>query len=56
MKYFFVVDTKGKRHIVIAQEFSNVAEIVKDSKLEVDYSYELEPDTFKNQGFLISDK
>jgi len=56
MKYFFVMDTKGKRHIVVAQELSNVSEIVKDSKLEVDYAYELEPDTFKDQGFLFSDK
>jgi len=55
MKYFFVVDTKGKRHIVVGKELSDVERIVKDSKLKVDYAYELEPNTFKDEGFLFSD-
>ncbi len=56
MKYFFVMDTKGKIHIVVAKELSDVERIVKDSKLKVDCVYELEPNTFKDEGFLFSDK
>jgi len=56
MKYFFINDTKNKRHIVVANELSDVERIAKDSKIKVDNFYELEPDTFKDEGFLFSDK
>ena len=56
MKYFFVLDTNHKRHIVIAKELSDVEVITKDSNLKIDYAYELVADTFTSQGFLISDK
>jgi len=56
VKYFFVVDTKGKRHIVTANDTSEAKKVVANSNIKIDYMYELTEETFKDAGFLFSDK
>lgn len=56
MNYYFVNDSKNKRHIIVAENEENLKEILRNSNVVSDNSYELEPDTFNEVGFLISDK
>ena len=56
MKYFFLSDLKGKRHIIIAEDLFSAKAIATTAKLEIADAYELEADTFNTEGFLISDK
>lgn len=69
MKYFFVTDTQGKRHIIVAESAERATVIAENGGLDIvnlykllPYTldimnlYELLPDTFDSPGFLISDK
>jgi hypothetical protein len=51
MKYFFVMDKKKKRHVIIASDEKEAKSFVKN----LNYIYELKEDTFNSPGFLISD-
>lgn len=56
MKYYFVNDNKNKRHIMVAKNIESLKQILQNSKMK-DYTYyELIEDSFKDEGFLISDK
>jgi hypothetical protein len=56
MKYYFVNDINNKRHIVIANSATELAEVLKKAEVVAVKSYELKEDTFDTIGFLISDK
>jgi hypothetical protein len=56
MKYYFVLDSLNKRHIIVAENEENLMSIVIDDKMTVVEFYELTPDKFTTSGFLISDK
>jgi len=56
MKYYFVEDNKSKRHIVVAENEESLQLILGKSKGIYKGHYELKADTFKDGGFLISDK
>lgn len=56
MKYFFLNDSKGKRHIIVANSQESAVEIAQKSGLSIEDAYELLSDTFTTPGFLISDK
>ena len=55
MKYFFVLDNKGNTHVIVAADLTRATEIAAES-LEVETCYELQPDTFMSEGFLVSSK
>lgn len=57
MKYFFVSDTNSNRHIIVAKNLERAIEIWNndDPTLKIEDIYELEPNTFDEEGFLISD-
>ncbi len=55
MKYFFVLDNKGNTHVIVAADLDRATEIAGQS-LEVENCYELQPDTFMSEGFLVSSK
>jgi ribosomal protein L24 len=54
-KYFFILDAKGKRHIVVAQDEVQAKVIIEGVGVETVDLYELQPNTFKKAGFLISE-
>jgi len=56
MKYYFVSDSNGKRHIVIAINEHDAKKVLENANLKIDDFYELTSDTFNQPGFLISDK
>ena len=56
MKYYFVKDINGKRHIVVANSAIGLAEVLKKAEIVAANFYELKEDTFDTIGFLISDK
>jgi len=56
MKYYFVEATKNKRHILVAENVEHLKNILDNAKQKYISYYELEPNTFKDGGFLISDK
>lgn len=56
MKYFFVLDKSGKRHIVVAENIDNAVEVAEKAEIERVDIYELKEGTFREQGILISDK
>jgi hypothetical protein len=56
MKYYFVLDNLGKRHIVVVENEEELKDLLKDADLVSDNFYELKSDTFECHGFLISDK
>ena len=55
MRYYFVNDNKDKRHIIVAENEESLKRILEGPKMKVDSYYELVPDAFKDEGFLISD-
>lgn len=57
MRYYFIVEKNNNhtRHILTAKSIERAFEIAATSNITVDYVYELPPDTFKDEGFLISD-
>lgn len=55
MKYYFVIEG-NERHIVVAKNEESLKKILSGPKMKVDSYYELVEDTFKDEGFLISDK
>lgn len=56
MKYYFVKDTKDKRHIVIAKDEEDLKKVLENANVASACFYELKENTFDNSGFLISDK
>ncbi|WP_315066525.1 hypothetical protein [uncultured Clostridium sp.] len=56
MKYYFVNDINGKRHIVVANSTDELSYVLKKAKVVPSTYYELEENTFDTAGFLISDK
>lgn len=54
MKYYFVSDSKNKTYLIAAINSENAHRIAKRSKIKVVDLYELQPDTFDNEGFLIT--
>ncbi len=57
MKYFFISDSNGNRHIIVAKSLERAIKIWNDDDptLKICDIYELEKDTFDEEGFLISD-
>ena len=56
MKLFFLVDSKGKRHIIVANDQSEAVTIATNAEVSIRDIYEIKPDTYDKPGFLISDK
>ncbi|WP_213996164.1 MULTISPECIES: hypothetical protein [Tepidanaerobacter] len=56
MKYFFMVDSKDNGHLLVAADKQEATNIIENAGLEIADLYELEPDTFKQPGFLISER
>jgi len=56
MKYFFALDTKKKRHIIVANDLNEANKVISGSGLKKECLYELTVDRFDVAGFLISDK
>lgn len=56
MKYYFVKGSKGKRYIVIAKNKENSKKILANANVATNCFYELKPDTFETEGFLINNK
>ncbi|MEA4899325.1 MAG: hypothetical protein VB065_14075 [Eubacteriales bacterium] len=56
MKYFFVGDSKGGTHIVVAKSRESAKMYAQNSGLTTTTLYELEPNTFEHEGFLVSSK
>ncbi|CDX00742.1 Hypothetical protein DPCES_0855 [Desulfitobacterium hafniense] len=56
MKYFFFLDTYGKRHIIVAPDIEVAQVVAERGGLQKEDLYELQADTFKVSGFLISDR
>lgn len=56
MKYFFALDTKQKRHIIVAEDSERADIVIKSAGMEREELYQLMEDTFDIEGFLISDK
>ena len=54
MKYYFVIEG-NKRHIVVAENEESLQKFLKGPNMKVDSYYELVPDTFETEGFLIND-
>lgn len=54
MKYYFLADSGGGTHIIVAASLDRAREIARGSDLEITTLYELVEDTFKDEGFLIS--
>lgn len=55
MKYYLVCDNGGGSHIVVAEDIKNARRIAGES-VKVEDIYELRPETFKHEGFLLSAK
>jgi len=55
MNYYFATDNKSKRHILVASSLEEAKTIASNS-ITVENIYELLPDTFDTEGFLVSDK
>jgi hypothetical protein len=55
-KHFFLADTKNSLHIIIAKSEESARSIAANSKLEIQYVYELTADTFRDEGFLMTAK
>ena len=53
MKYYFVME-KNERHIVVAENEESLKRILEGPKMKVDSYYELVADSFKDEGFLMS--
>ena len=56
MKHFFLADTKNSLHIITAKSEESARSIAANSKLEIQYVYELTADTFRDEGFLMTAK
>lgn len=54
MKYFFVSDEAGKRHIIVAENEENVINVLSKNNIAHKDLYELKTDTFDTAGFLIT--
>lgn len=55
MKYYFVKQTTGERHVVLAEDEENLKSVLEKAKVEPNFYYELKENTFESYGFLISD-
>lgn len=55
MKYYFVQEATGERHIVVARNEEDLHDVLKNADVAAEIFYELKEDTFENSGFLISD-
>lgn len=55
MKYYFVKEITGDRHIVVAKNEEDLKAVLKNADVVSTNFYELKEDTFKKSGFLISD-
>ena len=53
MKYYFVME-KNERHIVVAENEESLQKFLNGPKMKVDSYYELVADSFKDEGFLMS--
>lgn len=55
MRYYFVNDNKNKRHIIVAKNIESLTQILHNSKMKDCTYYELVENSFKDEGFLVSD-
>lgn len=56
MKYYFVTDIKGMQHIIVAENEANARAIAEKSKRKIDCLYELNENTFTDEGYLMTAK
>ncbi len=55
MKYFFAIDSKGTRHVIVAQDLASANEFAENDE-DFQACYELTAETFTIPGYLISSK
>ena len=53
MKYYFVME-KNERHIVVAENEESLQKFLNKHNMKVKSYYELVADSFKDEGFLMS--
>ena len=53
MKYYFVME-KNERHIVVAENEESLQKFLNEPNMKVKSYYELVADSFKDEGFLMS--
>lgn len=56
VKYFYFVDDKNGTHVIAASSLKSATRVVAEAGMAITDLYELCPDTFRDEGFLISRK
>jgi len=56
MRYYYLRDDKDDVSVLVASSLENAQRIAEHSGLMIVDLYELEPKTFKDEGFLLTDK
>ena len=54
MKYFFL-ESEEITSVIVAKSIESACKIANDAGVEFDYIYELTPETFEHEGFLLCD-